>query len=935
VQQLPPRREPERFEISAFDMDARMKAMATATDHYDRIRREGDDYLRDLSIADHVRRDVLKYLDVAHDYLNGRGIAPLKEHVVPIGVVPALKTGLRERLLLDGGEDFIYAADRAGLFRSYRDRRDAEAFAGRVTLPWRDDAGRIAALKGRGIPALAVQCDLGVRHDGTITVPMLFQRVNDTDPDRLPHVQRPRYPFGWYAAARMDTEATVLIVEAEIDALSVMIAGVPALATGGAFGMGRKQLPGLVNADRTIVVYDDDDAGWKGGASLARKIGCAMSVLPRKMDANDVLRDEGVAALANAIDDAIKRAGPPPEPELVEPVPGSTSSSPDETGLLPPRWLNDGPPPDDTDPEARRKPSKTKHSPPSAASTNGCPPGWGLNDDTGELFRVHITSSGEQWESTGLRNPPEIVWRGRDVDDHTIVMGLEARIVGSVKTVELGVARSAIKTTRDIVSTLADHGVDVDSTTAATLVRYLTDLEHHVGPSIPFRSGARQLGWHGKSFLYGEDCYGDDQISYIGEEAKVMRSVGQKGTHEEWVEGVLRRLERYPHALFGLYAALCGPVLHHLPGVTGFAVEYAGLSSSGKSTTASAIASAFGDPTLDGGLLRMPRDTINALELYAALMRNLPLFLEDAHLIDPPDRARDLIMSWVNGTGKGRAKRTGSARQEPRAWSTVAILTGESSIADSTTYGGVGSRVLTFEPPLPRVRGDEGVNEDVVEDIRTMDGVGAQNYGHAGRLWVQFLVDGGVHRVLQAYDDLLPMMRRVAGHEGPQQRWAKDLALVLAVADVAPDVIGGRPFDDAIEIAIAQLQSRVVPDQAHEAMELLLSWMAMDASGGLTGTDVPAHESRRFVWFRVLDDGTVCASLAEVRRRLRNDGISLNVVQREWVRRGWLEHQGQPCQRVKIRLGSGTTSCIPISPNRAKGFKQPQPLYKPPSRYQN
>lgn len=885
----PPRNHPPPAPaVRAPDLELRIAALTIATDHYDRIRRDGDDYLATLPLADDDREATNRGLILGRRYLNQRGIAPLRDLPIPVGLVVAWRTGLRERLAAEDDDRLVAAAERAGLLA--RSRRPYERFRGRVWLPWRTAEGRTVNVKGRAIPTLAELCGLTTAEGGRLKVPMLMLRSSnsETRPQQMP---KPEQPFGW-GTAHEQADQPLIIVEGEIDALSAHLAGWSGVATGGAGGVGGPPIAALASDRECIVLFDGDAVPQKRqsigskAAKLARAVGGRWALMPEG-DLNDVLQTAGTSGVTAAIREAIGHA--------VEPAPTATTATP---------------------PTSRRR-GDVPGRPPDA-EVEGYPPGWGLWRGFLHTVRYDPKHDAEEWKSTGIRQPPRIVWRGRDLADQTIVLGLHGKVAASEEEVEIPVHRAIVKTTKDVVPALSAVGMDVDSTTARSMVKYITACEHAFGHTVPFRHGSSQMGWHGGSFLYGDDCMGSDRIHYIGRDQQLVESLATRGSIDDWRDGVLRILEKYPTALFGLYAGMAAPVLRFVPDLDGFAVEYAGASSAGKSTASKAIASAFGNPELDGGILRPHWDTTNALELYATTMNNLPLFLEDLHLVQPPERARDLVMSWVNGSGKGRARRDGQSRQTPRRWSTISVLTGEASVSNVTTYAGVGARLLTFQPPLPR--GDVGDPDPaVIADIRIMERTRARNFGHAGRLWVQHLVSDGVDRLLQVYEDWLPTIRRQASHEGPQQRWAKDLALVLAVAQISAPIIGGNEdrAEGLLEVAIDHLERRASPDQAEDAMEMLLAWVAMDAAGGAY-EDKNADDGRpRKVWFRRFSDGTICVASQELKERYRREGIYLPQVRRVWLDRGYLIHKGERRGSVKIRLAGGVANCIPVSPVRA------------------
>jgi len=936
-------------QLNDYDYEKHVRVLTIATDHYHRLRTEGDDYLDTLGPTMHGedRESTNRGLMLAYEYLNRRGLPPLADYPVPIGLVPAWRTGLKERLHAALGNAGTKLGQAAGVLKVTK-KRTWETFRGRVWLPWRNEDGQTVNAKGRAIPDLAQLCGLRLDQRGKPDLPMYFLRTTGDD-EHKPHTRRPEHPFGWLASVEMlaaGLMGPILVVEGEIDAISAHLVQRPAVATGGTAGVGRSSLKTLLHklGVRSVVLFDGDEdervrsRTEAAARSLAEETRSEWVLLPHG-DLNDRLQNGGGRrGLLDAIDKALLDAVPPPEiddaqadeqdgPPAGHPAAADAPSLPGEPDGVAARTPEGaagasplGRPPDLPANEERDHDTGR----PVDLDTERQPHGWGIVS-TGQLLRlasVNHNTGQERWERTGVYWPPRVAWRGRDVYEKRIVLGLRGRAIGVDEEVETVIPRQVARTTREIVAALAPVGYDVQTATAGALVRYLADYERTFAEAMELRVGSSQMGWYGKAFLYGDQTIGGTGLRYIGEDQQRVSSLGRSGERDEWIEGVLRPLERHPIAMVGLYAAMAAPVLHHVPDLTGFCVEFAGLSSRGKTTVSSAIASAFGDPRSDCGLLRTPADTYVALEQYASFNGCLPLFLEDTHLIEPKEKARNIVMMWVNGAGKGRGRKSGDGMRPVKRWKSVSLLTSEASICGSTTFGGVGSRVLSFPPPLPEASEDE----EVIEEIRTIERSRVRHYGHAGRDWVRFLVNGGVSEVLEAFDQWLPVMQRKAPSIGTVQRWAKAFALILATSQVAHEVIGGSDVtSDILEVAIDHVRSAAPPDQAAVALDTLLSWVATDAAGGVVGDSSEPEAHQRSVWFRIMDDGCVCVDAVEARRRLATIDVYLPDILREWVRREWVMYKGKVQSRVRVRMARGPTYAIPLAPEKCVGFRD-QPV---------
>lgn len=104
---------------------------------------------------------------------------------------------------------------------------------------------------------------------------------------------------------------TVCVVEAEIDAMSLMTAGFPAVATGGA-ALGRAKIDVLRSSpvERFVLVPDADGAGERWAAQLERELKGYAEVrvarlgagIPGVKDANDALMAQGCAGLRHNLE---------------------------------------------------------------------------------------------------------------------------------------------------------------------------------------------------------------------------------------------------------------------------------------------------------------------------------------------------------------------------------------------------------------------------------------------------------------------------------------------------------------------------------------------------------------------------------------------------------------------------------------------------------
>lgn len=203
-----------------------------------------------------------------------------------IGACPSARTGLAEYLRHFGGAALVEASKRAGLLHA----DGSETLAGRLVYVWTDARGRAVYLTGRTVPALveagAVACDAKKAH----ALPIFGSGERPERGVWLPH---PRPPFALHRALAMAAArpgAPIAVVEGELDALALILAGVPAVATGGTSRTPAADLAALLARRRVVVAFDfgaetpekqaeTDDKAGRLAADLARH-GVDASVKP-------------------------------------------------------------------------------------------------------------------------------------------------------------------------------------------------------------------------------------------------------------------------------------------------------------------------------------------------------------------------------------------------------------------------------------------------------------------------------------------------------------------------------------------------------------------------------------------------------------------------------------------------------------------------------
>ena len=197
------------------------------------------------------------------------------------------------------------------------------------------------------------------------------------------------------------------------------------------------------------------------------------------------------------------------------------------------------------------------------------------------------------------------------------------------------------------ITSLAQWGLPVTSTTAKKLVDFLYLFEAENRHILPKGNLSSKFGWVKKGFLYGMNFIpkggkkvfnanlkklepnnlrkGSIFYNYADSgEYNLAMGYSGKGTLKKWKK-VVPLIEDNPIICFMCYAALAAPLLKIMK-QPNFIVDLSGLTSMGKSTALMIAASVFGNPNMkkSTGILKTWNVTQVYLERLSAKVNDLP-----------------------------------------------------------------------------------------------------------------------------------------------------------------------------------------------------------------------------------------------------------------------------------------------------------------------
>lgn len=471
------------------------------------------------------------------------------------------------------------------------------------------------------------------------------------------------------------------------------------------------------------------------------------------------------------------------------------------------------------------------------------------------------------------------------------------------------VDRLELRDRRRVVSALAPLGVDVDSGTAGELVTFLSAFEAVNEKRLPRTSVVDRCGWHdtgkGRTFCAPGPVRGDDLVFDERQgRAKAVAGLRSEGELEAQLQTLREAAAAEPVAAAAIFAALAAPLLEPLS-ASGFALHLVGDSSRGKSSMLRIAASIFGDP-YDETWVPTWDTTAVGLEVRAGILCDLPFCIDESGVTDADSRAK-AVYSLINGTGRTRGRREGGLR-ETAQWRTVVLSTGETELVRRSA-GATGSRVRVL--PL-RVRGFGDLGAEGVDDLRER---AKANYGHAGRAWLEMVVDEGDWTgAREAYRELVGDFRARAGGQGLVARQAACWALLKLVeakahAEWGIGLPGGGTIDALFDGMASGARDEDLRPVSEVALDLVRDWVASkpdafprlktSSSGGLVTPAGPVRE--RCGW--ITPDGEVWCIPSQLRGYLESQQLDEGVLS-EWRDRGWIHADEGRCN-TRRRLDGG------------------------------
>jgi hypothetical protein len=473
----------------------------------------------------------------------------------------------------------------------------------------------------------------------------------------------------------------------------------------------------------------------------------------------------------------------------------------------------------------------------------------------------------------------------------------------------------------------ADKGLPVNSRNAIHLVEFLCAIENLNLSDFPVTQASEILGWHqtesGPGFVLGDRYIAPDGAIVADNSSdrvvfsptsegieQLGRAFSCKGELGPWLE-VIERIRPFPVPMLTLLTALASPLLKVME-VSGFCLDLAYVTSSGKTTCQRVAVSIFGCPvesSPDTALFSWNATRVS-IERSASVLNGLPVIMNDSRQAKSQEEVVQVVYDVTNGQGRGRGSKQGLQKRSP-IQSTL-ISSGEEAIVDGSEAGGVRTRVIsaTLAP-----FGDSNQAELVNWLNRTVK----CHYGHAGVQFIGFLLRNRDQWEAwrQELDELAARYTQKAEGNPFVGRMAQPFALIELAARLASEAWNLRellpsPVDALWEALIQETRGA---DRSEEALKYLVNCcVANQGHFWQKGHgELPAHVENWGRWDVASGNWDHLYILpSKLARVLEDGGFEAKAARRMWLKNGWIGGDKDRPEAKTVKVGSFKTRCVAI-----------------------
>lgn len=433
------------------------------------------------------------------------------------------------------------------------------------------------------------------------------------------------------------------------------------------------------------------------------------------------------------------------------------------------------------------------------------------------------------------------------------------------------VDRSVCANTNKIVDALSQFGIEVTSDNAKNLVRYISDCVGLNPRTLNPKNSINRLGWVGNQFTpYADDIRYEGDMDYEA----IFKNVKSAGSFDVWKELCARLRGNIPLRM--MMATSFASVLLEPLKVLPFVTHVWGTTGTCKTVALMVAMSIWGNPKL-GGLVKTMNMTRNAIMRNAAFLCSIPFAGDELQTIKDKWQGNfdQLIYQITEGIDRGRARAYGGV-EETRTWKNSFIFTGEEPITKVNSGGGSKNRVIEI-----------AIDGPLVSDGHYVSSVVQENFGFAGRMFVEHIQNMEREQLVERYRELFEELCRL----DTTDKQAMAMACILLADEIATGLFFGVDQPLTVDDVKRYLQKAQDVDVAERAYQSVLNWAAKNP---VRFEDPKADNSpnKGEVWGKI-DGNLLIVNRDVLLGFLDQNGYDYTAVSKKWAEKKYLERNSQ------------------------------------------
>lgn len=435
------------------------------------------------------------------------------------------------------------------------------------------------------------------------------------------------------------------------------------------------------------------------------------------------------------------------------------------------------------------------------------------------------------------------------------------------------VDRSVCANTNKIVDALSQYGIEVTSDNAKSMVRYISDCVGMNPVIMDPKKSINRLGWVGSFFTpYAADIRYEGEADYEA----IFKNIRNEGSFETWKELCTELRKNLPLRM--MMATSFASVLLEPLKVLPFVLHVWGTTGTCKTVALMVSMSIWGNPKM-GGLVKTMNMTRNAIMRNAAFLCSIPFAGDELQTIKDKWQGNfdQLIYQITEGVDRGRARAYGGV-EDTKTWKNSFIFTGEEPIVKANSGGGSKNRVIEI-----------AIDGPLVADGHYVSSVVQENYGFAGRKFVEYIQETDTASIVERYREIFNELCKL----DTTDKQAMAMSCIILADEIAVKLF----FDGEKPLRIAQveryLQSAKDVDVAERAYQQVLNWAAKNP---IRFEDPKAENSpnRGEVWGKHDEKSELLIINRDVLLAyLDQNGFDYVAVSKKWAEKGYLVRNSQ------------------------------------------